>query len=101
LVVHEPGTAAYSANKAGIVEMTKVFARELAPQDITCNVVSRSLITTEASDAMGEDWRQRILALQTIERPMEAEKICAVIGFFLAPESGCITGQVLHTCMVA
>jgi 3-oxoacyl-[acyl-carrier protein] reductase len=99
-VVHEPGTAAYSANKAGIVEMTKVLARELAPQGITCNVVSPSLITTEASGTMGEDWRQRILALQTIKRPVEITEICALIDFFLAPESGCITGQVLHTCMV-
>jgi 3-oxoacyl-[acyl-carrier protein] reductase len=99
-VVHEPGTAAYSANKAGIVEMTKVMARELAPQGITCNVVSPSLVTTEASDAMGADWRERILGLQTIKRPVEIAEVCAVIDFFLAPESGCITGQVLHTCMV-
>jgi 3-oxoacyl-[acyl-carrier protein] reductase len=100
-VVHEPGTAAYAANKAGIVEMTKVLARELAPQGITCNVVSPSLITTEASEAMGNDWRRRILALQTIQRPVGIAEVCGVIDFFLAPESGCITGQVLHTCMVA
>ena len=100
VVVHEPGTAAYSANKAAVVELTKVMARELAPQGITCNVVSPSLIVTEASEAMGEDWRKRILDLQTIKRPVEIAEICAVIDFFLAPESGCITGQVLHTCMV-
>jgi 3-oxoacyl-[acyl-carrier protein] reductase len=99
-VVHEPGTAAYAANKAAIVEMTKVMARELAPQGITCNVVSPSMIVTEASEAMGEDWRKRILDLQTIKRPVEIAEVCAVIDFFLAPESGCITGQVVHTCMV-
>jgi 3-oxoacyl-[acyl-carrier protein] reductase len=99
-VVHEPGTAAYSANKAGIVELTKVMARELAPQGITCNVVSPSLVMTEASQAMGEDWRKRILDLQTIKRPVAIAEVCGVIEFFLAPESGCITGQVLHTCMV-
>jgi 3-oxoacyl-[acyl-carrier protein] reductase len=99
-VVHEPGTAAYSANKAGIVELTKVMARELAPQGITCNVVSPSMVVTEASEAMGEDWRKRILDLQTIKRPVAVAEVCNVIDFFLAPESGCITGQVLHTCMV-
>ena len=99
-VVHEPGTAAYSANKAAIVELTKVMARELAPQGVTCNVVSPSMVVTEASEAMGEDWRKRILDLQTIRRPVEIAEVCSVIDFFLAPESGCITGQVLHTCMV-
>ena len=99
-VVHEPGTAAYSANKAAIVEMTKVMARELAPQGITCNVVSPSLVLTDASEAMGGDWRKRVLDLQTIKRPVEITEVCAVIDFFLAPESRCITGQVVHTCMV-
>jgi 3-oxoacyl-[acyl-carrier protein] reductase len=99
-VVHEPGTAAYSANKAGIVELTKVMARELAPQGITCNVVAPSMIATEAAGAMGEDWRKRVLDLQTIKRPVEIAEICNVIAFFLAPESGCVTGQVVHTCMV-
>lgn len=99
-LIHEPGTAAYSANKAGIIEMTKVLAREVAKQGITCNVVSPSLVTTDASTALGEEWQQRMLAMQTIQRPMEIDELCTVIDFFLAPQSACVTGQVINTCMV-
>lgn len=98
--IHEPGTSAYSANKAGIIEMTKVLAREVARQGITCNVVSPSMVTTDASGALGEEWRQRMLAMQTIQRPVEISELCTVIEFFLAPEASCITGQVISTCMV-
>lgn len=98
--IHEPGTAAYSANKAGIIEMTKVLAREVAKQGITCNVVSPSMVSTEASESLGQDWQQRMLAMQTLQRPLEIDELCSVIAFFLAPEAGCVTGQVLNTCMV-
>jgi len=100
-IVHEPGTAAYSANKAAIVEFTKVLARELAPYGITCNVLSPSLVTTPSSEAMGEDWRKRILALQVLQRPVEVAELGAIVEFFAAPSSACITGQVLTTCFVA
>jgi 3-oxoacyl-[acyl-carrier protein] reductase len=99
--LHEPGTAAYSANKAAIVELTKVMARELAPHGVTCNVVAPSLVETDASKAMGEDWKQRMLALQTIKRPVLIEELCSIVNFFAAPESGCVTGQVLYTCLAA
>ncbi|RYD85788.1 MAG: SDR family oxidoreductase [Verrucomicrobiaceae bacterium] len=100
-IVHEPGTAAYSANKAAVAEFTKVLARELAPHGVTCNVLAPSLIQTLSSDAMGEDWRKRILALQTIQRPVDVSELAAVVEFFAADTSKCITGQVITTCFVA
>ena len=100
-IVHEPGTAAYSSNKAGVVEFTKVLARELAPYGITCNVLAPSLIETPSSEAMGEDWRKRILALQTIQRAVDIKELAAVVEFYAAETSKCITGQVITTCFVA
>ncbi len=99
-LAHEPGTAVYSANKAGIVEMTKVMAREMAPHGVTCNVIAPSLVMTEAAEAMGEDWRRRMLAIQTIQRPVEIAELCSMVEFFARPESACLTGQVLSTCFV-
>jgi 3-oxoacyl-[acyl-carrier protein] reductase len=100
-VVHEPGTAAYTANKAAVIEFTKVLARELAPFGVTCNVVSPSLVMTPSSEAMGEEWRRRVLALQVLQRPVDAAELGAIVEFFAAPSSACITGQVLTTCFVA
>ncbi len=100
-IMHEPGTAAYTANKAAVIEFTKVLAKELAPFGITCNVVSPSLVMTPASEAMGEEWRDRVLALQVLQRPVDAVELGAIVEFFAAPSSACLTGQVLTTCFVA
>lgn len=98
--LHAPGTVAYASAKSGVVQMTKVLARELADSGVTCNVVSPALVATESSDAFGEEWKQNMLAMQTLRRPVEIAEICAIVAFFASPEAGCVTGQVLHTCLV-
>jgi 3-oxoacyl-[acyl-carrier protein] reductase len=100
-IVHEPGTAAYSANKAAIVEFTKVLARELAAHNITCNTIAPSLMNTPSSEAMGEEWRGRMLAMQTIRRPVEIAEIGGIVEFLASPQAACLTGQVLSTCFVS
>lgn len=98
--VHEPGTSGYAAAKAAVVEYTKVLARELAPRNVTCNVVAPSLIETDSSREFGAEWRERMLALQTLRRPVDGNEIFEIIAFLVGPAGGCLTGQVLHTCMV-
>jgi len=98
--LHLEGTSAYSASKSAIVEMTKIFAKELAPFGITCNVIAPSMIMTEAVKALGEKTIKSALSKLTIKRELSMEEICNVISFFTAPESRCITGQVIHMGLV-
>jgi 3-oxoacyl-[acyl-carrier protein] reductase len=98
--LHAPGTSGYASAKAGVVEFTKVLARELAGTGVTCNVVSPSLVTTDSSEAFGEEWKKNMLEMQTLKRPIDVAELCNVVQFFAAPESGCVTGQVIHTCLV-
>ena len=98
--LHAPGTSAYSAAKSAVVQFTKVLARELVTTGVTCNVISPSLVLTESSEAFGNDWKSNMLAMQTMQRPVEIAEICNIIEFFGAPESGCVTGQIIHTCLV-
>lgn len=97
--LHEPGTSIYSATKSAVTEMTKVLAKELAPTGVTCNVVAPSLMETETSSAMGKEWKDRMLALQTLPRPLSIPDLCHSISFFLSPESRSVTGQVLNLCL--
>jgi 3-oxoacyl-[acyl-carrier protein] reductase len=97
--LHAPGTVGYASAKSAVVQLTKVMARELADSGVTCNVVSPSLVLTEASEAFGEEWRRNMLAMQTIRRPIEVAELCNVVRFFASPDSSCITGQVVHTCL--
>jgi 3-oxoacyl-[acyl-carrier protein] reductase len=98
--LHEEGTSAYSASKSAVVEMTKIMAKELAAFGITCNVLAPSMYITEAVDVLGATVTARALDKLTIKRTLTIEEICNVISFFAAPESSCITGQVLHMGLV-
>jgi 3-oxoacyl-[acyl-carrier protein] reductase len=98
--LHEEGTSAYSASKSAIVEMTKIMAKELAPVGITCNVISPSMLMTDAVNDLGEDIIKRALSKLTIQRTVTVEEVCNVVSFFSSAESGCITGQVIHMGLV-
>lgn len=98
--LHEEGTSAYSASKSAIVEMTKIMAKELAPAGITCNVIAPSMLMTEAVEELGKDIIERALNKLTIKRTVTTEEICNIVTFFSAPESSCITGQIIHMGLV-
>lgn len=98
--LHEEGTSAYSASKSAIVEMTKVIAKELAPMGITCNVIAPSMLMTDAVEELGEEVIERALSKLTIKRSVTNQELCNVVSFFAAPESRCITGQVIHMGLV-
>lgn len=98
--LHEPGTSVYSATKSAIEEMIKVYARELAGANITCNIVAPGLIATESADTFGDEWRERMLALQTIRRPVEVAEIFHAIVFYASPAAASITGQTLYMGLV-
>ena len=98
--LHEEGTSAYSASKSAIVEMTRILAKELASSGVTCNVLAPSMITTEAVEALGDAVTARALDKLTIKRRLSIEEICNVVSFFVGPQAGCITGQVIHMGLV-
>jgi len=98
--LHLEGTSAYSATKSAVIEMTKILAKELAPVGITCNVFSPALYMTDAAEAMGKEWAVRLLEKQTIKRTVTVAEICNVISFYVSPESGPITGQVINMGLV-
>jgi 3-oxoacyl-[acyl-carrier protein] reductase len=98
--LHEEGTSAYSASKSAVVELTKVMAKELAPAGITCNVVAPSMLMTDAVEVLGEEIIKRALSKLTVKRTVSIEDVCNVVSFFCAPQSRCITGQVIHMGLV-
>ena len=98
--LHAPGTCAYASAKMAVVEFTKVLAREVADYGVTCNLVSPSMVLTDSNAVFGESWKEAMLDMQTIKRPIEASELCHLIEFFASPKSSIVTGQILHTCFV-
>jgi 3-oxoacyl-[acyl-carrier protein] reductase len=98
--LHEEGTSAYSASKSAIVEMTKILAKELAVVGITCNVIAPSMFMSESVEVLGQATIERAKGKLAIKREVTMDEICNVVSFFIAPESGCITGQVIYMGLV-
>jgi 3-oxoacyl-[acyl-carrier protein] reductase len=100
--LHQEGTASYSATKAAVTEMTKTLARELAPKNITCNVIAPAMMETDASEALAKvgDWRQQMLDKQTFPRVIDMNEVCHVADFFISPEAASITGQIVYIGLV-
>ncbi len=89
------GQANYAASKAGLVGMTRSFARELASRGITANVVAPGFICTSMTDALSDEVRGSLLSGIPCGRFGKPEEIADVVSFLCRPASGYITGQTI------
>jgi 3-oxoacyl-[acyl-carrier protein] reductase len=90
------GQANYSASKAGIVGFTKTIAKEYAGRALTVNAVAPGFITTAMTDALPENVKQEMMRAIPLGRFGSAHDVANAVCFFASPESGYITGQVIH-----
>lgn len=95
-VMGNAGQANYVAAKAGVIGLTKTTARELASRNITANAVAPGFITTDMTDALGEDIRKTMLAQIPLGRFGRPEEIAEAALFLASDESSYMTGQTLH-----
>jgi 3-oxoacyl-[acyl-carrier protein] reductase len=95
-VIGNAGQSNYSAAKAGLIGLTKSLAREVASRDITVNAVAPGFIDTEMTTVLGEAVRNAAIAAIPKGRMGTADEVAAAITFLVLPESGYITGHVLH-----
>ncbi|HMK60583.1 MAG TPA: 3-oxoacyl-[acyl-carrier-protein] reductase [Dissulfurispiraceae bacterium] len=91
-----PGQANYSASKAGIVGLTKTVAKEYAARGITSNAVAPGFITTAMTDALPENVKTEMMRAIPMGRFGSVDDVANAVAFFAAPESGYISGQVIH-----
>jgi 3-oxoacyl-[acyl-carrier protein] reductase len=90
-----PGQANYAAAKAGLLGLSRSVARELAPRNITCNVVAPGPIVTEMTDSMPQEWRSAIEATVPLGRMGTAEEVASVVAFLASEEAGFVTGALV------
>ncbi len=90
------GEAAYATSKAGVVMMTEVLARELAPLGITVNAIGPGVVSTDLIGGLSEETLEQVLARHAIPRLATLEEVANVVDFLVAPESGIVTGQAIY-----
>ncbi len=104
----EPGTAAYGASKAAVMQLARVAAKEGAPHGVRVNAIAPGGVDTAIWDGMPffEQLRaesgSREAAIATmgkagtlLGRYASAEELAGQIGFLLSDAAATITGSVL------
>ena len=85
----------YGPSKAAVNGLTKTFARELAPYNITVNAVAPHAIETEMSAEWSEEMRQKIISEIPLKRLGQPSEVAAVVEFLVSDEAGFITGEII------
>lgn len=89
------GQTNYVATKAGVIGMTRVWARELGKRGITANAVAPGFIATDMTAAMTEAAQQLMLAHTPVGRAGTPADVAHAYLFLAADESSFINGAVL------
>ena len=91
------GRAAYGASKAGVIQLTRVMAVELAPLGVRVNAISPGPVDTEQSRTTHtEATRRAYLDRLPIGRYGERREVSAAAMFLASEESGFVVGHILN-----
>lgn len=90
------GQTNYAAAKAGILGMTKSYAREVASRGITVNAVAPGFIDTDMTEAMPEGAKDKIVTGIPMGRTGKPEDVAEAVVFLASEQAGYITGEVLR-----
>jgi meso-butanediol dehydrogenase / (S,S)-butanediol dehydrogenase / diacetyl reductase len=96
-IVGQPFYADYNATKAGVIELTKTMALELAPKVRVCAIAPGYVLTpmqrAEYTDEMLAEVNRKI----PLRRHAQPEEIAALFAYLASDDAAYITGQVF-TC---
>jgi 3-oxoacyl-[acyl-carrier protein] reductase len=96
-----PAGAAYSASKAAVETMSKVFAMELGPHEIRVNVVSPGYVDVRGwsdayPDRAPDELREALVRSIPLGQPGDPRDIASAVLFLASRDAGHITGTVLE-----
>ncbi len=87
------GEALYAASKSAVVSFTQIIARELAPFNITCNIMSLPPIETDLIKGVAREKITEIVNRMAIKRLGRFEDVAHLMDFLISPSSDYVTGQ--------
>ena len=94
-----PNSVPYGISKAGINQLTRIFAVSLADKNVRCNAVGPGTINTDMARnaVLSSDAAYRMILSRTpLGRLGEASEVASVVSFLASDEASYVTGQVIY-----
>jgi len=88
-------TAAYSAAKGGVINLTRALAIEAAPKGVRVNGIGPGYIETPLIADLGEELLQGLVALHPLGRLGRSEEVANAFLFLASDEASFVTGTTL------
>jgi NAD(P)-dependent dehydrogenase (short-subunit alcohol dehydrogenase family) len=93
----QPGGLLYSFTKAGLIMMTRSWAREFGPSGVRVNAIAPGLIQTDFSEYFWKNEQRRALIQKTqpVPRIGQPDEIGYAALYLASDEASFVTGQVI------
>ena len=93
------GQANYAATKAGVIGLTKTWAKEFALKggNVRVNAIAPGYIMTDILKTVPQDLLDKFAAMTMLGRLGQPEEIASVALFLASDEASYVTGHVLQT----
>ena len=91
------GQANYAASKAGVIGMTKSWAKEFARKGVPvrCNAIAPGYIMTDMMKTVPEDLLKKFASLTMLGRLGQPEEIAKAALFLASDDASYVTGHIL------
>lgn len=90
------GQGNYAATKAGVIGLTKVWARELGAKGVRVNTVVPGTVNTHILDTIPKDVMQQIAQACWMKRIGQPEELANVYAFLASDEASFINGATIE-----
>ncbi len=90
-----PGQAAYTSAKHGVIGLTKSLAREVGNRGIAVNAVCPGFVETDMVAGVNDVNRQMWMNLTPAGRFATPEEVASVIAFLVSPEAAYVNGAAI------
>ncbi len=88
--------AHYSASKAGVICLTKVLAKAIAPYNVTVNAIAPGPVDTTMIDDFSEEHRRIIIDQSPLGRVADTDDIASGVLYLASDAARHITGETLN-----
>ena len=90
-----PGQANYVASKAGIIGLTKTFAKEFGSRNVRVNAVAPGFVQTAMTEQLSEEVKAKALESVPLKRFAQTQDIAKAVLFLASDDAAYSTGHVL------